>query len=148
MTDAPVSDDEDGPFDGAAVAEELIQAAGGRPPADNDGAVRSALVNAMVAMKKRFYGRGPVAGKAWLLDDYAFVALEGGLTRNEETLLADGKEHLIRTYRLSFEETMSDATVGAVEAIVGRKVLSYHSQVVFEPTRSYEIFLLEPPSAG
>jgi uncharacterized protein YbcI len=135
-------DEEHGPFAGGEVAEELIQAGGGRPAPDNEGAVRSALVNAMVAMKKRFYGRGPVAGKAWLLDDYAFVALEGGLTRNEETLLADGKEHLIRTYRLSFQETMSDATVQAVEEITGRKVLSYHSQIVFEPTRSYEIFLL------
>jgi uncharacterized protein YbcI len=139
-----MAEDEDGPFNGEALAEELVEAAGGRPPADNDGAVRAALVNAMVAMKKRFYGRGPVAGKAWLLDDYAFVALEGGLTRNEETLLADGKEHLIRTYRLSFQETMSDATVGAVEKITGRRVLSYHSQIVFEPSRSYEIFLLAP----
>jgi uncharacterized protein YbcI len=133
------------PFDGAAAVEELVQAAGGRPSADNDGAVRSALVNAMVAMKKRFYGKGPEAGKAWLLDDYVFVALEGGLTRNEEILLADGKEDLIRSYRLSFQETMSDATTGAVEEVTGRKVLSYHSQIVFEPTRSFEIFLLDAP---
>jgi uncharacterized protein YbcI len=138
-------DDEASPMDGDGAIEELVRAAGGRPPADNFGAVRSALVNAMVAMKKRFYGRGPEAGKAWLLDDYVFVALEGGLTRNEEILLADGKEHLVRTYRLSFQETMSDATTGAVEEVTGRKVLSYHSQIVFSPTRSYEIFLLDAP---
>ena len=141
----PDEEDESGPFDGTGVAGELVAAAGGRPPRDNDGAVRAALVNAMVAMKKRFYGRGPEAGKAWLLDDYVFVALEGGLTRNEEILLADGKEDLIRSYRLSFQETMSDATTGAVEEVTGRKVLSYHSQVVFAPTRSYEIFLLDAP---
>jgi uncharacterized protein YbcI len=108
------------------------------------GSVRAAVANAMVAMKKKYYGRGPTAAKAWILDDYVFVALEGGLTRNEETLLADGKEDLVRTYRLSFQETMTDVTVAAVEELVGRKVLTYHSQIMFHPTRAFEIFVLEP----
>jgi len=58
-------------------------------PQEPGGWVRTALANAMVGMKKQFYGRGPTAAKAWILDDYVFVAMEGGLTRNEETLLAD-----------------------------------------------------------
>ena len=105
--------------------------------------VASSISAAMVALKKQYYGRGPERARTFLNGEYVFTVLEGGLTRNEETLLADGKEHLIRNYRLSFQETMSDATVGAVEEITGRKVLSYHSQIVFEPTRSYEIFLLD-----
>ena len=28
-----------------------------------------ALANAMVGMYKQFYGRGPTAAKAWILDD-------------------------------------------------------------------------------
>jgi len=113
------------------------------------GSVRAALANAMVGMKKQYYGRGPTAAKAWLLDDYVFVAMEGGLTRNEETLLADGKEHLVRSYRLSFQETMTETTTAAVEEITGRKVLTYHSQIAFHPTRAFEIFLLEPePDRG
>src|SRR4051812_20279068 len=129
------------------TTEEIVHEAGGRMP-DEGGSVRAALANAMVGMKKQYYGRGPTAAKAWILDDYVFVALEGGLTRNEETLLADGKEALVRSYRLSFQETMSTQTVAAVEEITGRKVLSYHSQIVFEPTRSFEIFLLEPGEGG
>ena len=107
--------------------------------------MRAALANAMVALKKQYYGRGPTAAKAWLLDDYLFVALEGGLTRNEETLLADGKEDVVRSYRLSFQETVSEAAIGAVERLTGRRVLSYHSQIVFEPTRAFEIFVLDAP---
>jgi uncharacterized protein YbcI len=126
-------------------AEALVHAAGGHMP-DEGGSVRAALANAMVGMKKQYYGRGPTAAKAWILDDYVFVAMEGGLTRNEETLLADGKEDLVRSYRLSFQETMSETTMGAVEEITGRKVLTYHSQIVFGPTRAFEIFLLEPES--
>jgi uncharacterized protein YbcI len=70
--------------------------------------------------------------------------MEGGLTRNEETLLEDGKEDLVRTYRLAFQETMRDTMMGTVAEITGRRVLTYHSQIVFHPTRAFEIFLLEP----
>jgi uncharacterized protein YbcI len=123
-------------------AADLI--AGAQAEAPHLGHQRSALATAMVGLKKQYYGRGPTAAKAWLLDDYVFVALEGGLTRNEETLLADGKEALVRSYRLSFQETMGETTMRAVEEIVGRKVLTYQSQIVFGPARSFEIFVLEP----
>jgi len=129
------------------AADELVSAAGGQMPHEPGGSVRAALANAMVGLKKQYYGRGPTAAKAWLLDDYVFVAMEGGLTRNEDTLLADGKEDVVRTYRLSFQETMRDVTVGAVEEITGRTVLTYHSQIVFGPTRSFEIFVLGPAHA-
>jgi uncharacterized protein YbcI len=131
--------------DAVASPEELVHGEGGKMPHEG-GSVRAALANAMVAMKKQYYGRGPTAAKAWLLDDYVFVAMEGGLTRNEETLLADGKEDLVRRYRLSFQETIGETTMAAVEQITGRKVLTYHSQIVFGPTRAFEIFVLEPES--
>ena len=126
------------------AAEELVRAADGRMPDEPGGSVRSALANAMVGLKKQYYGKGPTAAKAWILDDYVFVAMEGGLTRNEETLLADGKEDVVRAYRLSFQETVRDTTMQAVAELVGRRVLTYHSQIVFHPTRAFEIFVLEP----
>jgi uncharacterized protein YbcI len=125
-------------------ARELVKAAGGQMPGEHGGSLRTALANAMVGMKKQFYGRGPTAAKAWILDDYVFVAMEGGLTRNEETLLADGKADLVRSYRLSFQETVGPTTMDAVSELVGRKVLTYHSQIVFDPPRTFEIFVLEP----
>src|ERR1700749_1194516 len=96
-----------------ASARELIESAGGRMPQETGGSLRTALANAMVGMKKQFYGRGPTAAKAWILDDYVFVAMEGGLTRNEETLLADGKDALVRGYRLSFQETVRETVCAA-----------------------------------
>jgi uncharacterized protein YbcI len=124
--------------------EQLVRAGDDSMPDEPGGSVRAALANAMVGMKKQFYGRGPTAAKAWILDDYVMVALEGGLTRNEETLLADGKEDLVRSYRLSFQETMSEVLTQAVSEITGRRVLTYHSQIVFDPTRTFEMFVLEP----
>ena len=128
----------------ANPAKELVHAAGGHMPDEPGGSVRAALANAMVGMKKQHYGRGPTAAKAWLLDDYVFVALEGGLARSEETLLADGKEDEVRRYRLSFQETMGETVMEAVAEITGRRVLTYHSQIVFDPARTFEIFVLEP----
>ncbi len=127
-----------------STAREMVHAAGGQMPQEPGGSLRAAVANAMVGLKKQYYGRGPTAAKAWILDDYVFVALEGGLTRNEETLLADGKEELVRMYRLSFQETMETVLTGAVTEITGRRVLTYHSQIVFNPTRTFEMFVLEP----
>jgi uncharacterized protein YbcI len=123
-------------------AQELIEAAGGQAT----GSLRSALANAMVGLKKRYYGRGPEAAKAYVEDDYIFIVMEGGLTRNEETLLANGKEDLVRQYRLAFQETVSASAMGAVEELTGRRVVGYHSQVVFHPMRAFEIFVLAPES--
>jgi uncharacterized protein YbcI len=137
-----MSDDQDQST--KSSARELVEAAGGQMPQEPGGSVRTALANAMVGMKKQLYGRGPTAAKAWILDDYVFVAMEGGLTRNEETLLADGKQDLVRSYRLSFQETVAPKVMVAVAELVGRGVLTYHSQIVFDPPRTFEIFVLEP----
>jgi uncharacterized protein YbcI len=66
-------------------------------------------------------------------------------TRNEETMIERGHEDLVRTYRLRFQEAMEDPTVEAVQRITGRKVLGYHSQIVFSPERAFEIFVLDRP---
>jgi uncharacterized protein YbcI len=120
-------------------AKDLIDAAGDRP-----GSLRAALANALVGLRKRHYGRGPEAAKAYIEDDYIFVVLEGGLTRNEETLLAAGQDDLVRRYRLAFQEAVAPTATGAVEELTGRRVIGYHSQVVFRPAREFEIFVLAP----
>ena len=116
------------------------------PHTPESGSLRSALANVVVGLMKKHYGRGPTAAKAWLLDDYVFIATEDGLTRSEETLLTDGKEDEIRRYRLSFQETVGPTLTRAVSELTGRRVLTYHSQIVFCPTRCFEIFVLEPQS--
>ena len=111
---------------------------------EDGGSTRTALENAIVGLFKKQYGRGPAAAKAWLLDDeYVFIALEEGLTRGEETLLAAGKEEEIRRFRLEYESTVAEEAMQLVGEITGRRVIDYHSQIVFHPVRSFEIFVLE-----
>ena len=109
----------------------------------SQGGLRAELANAMVGLKKEFYGKGPVAAKAYINDNYIFVVLEEGLTRNEKTMLDAGHEDLVRNYRLRFQEAMTETTTEAVERLTGRKVTGYHSQITFNPTRGYEIFALD-----
>jgi uncharacterized protein YbcI len=128
-----------------ASAAELI-AASGDVADERGGTLRMALSNAMVGLKKQYYGKGPSRARSYLMDEYVFVVMEGGLTRSEETLLAAGKSDLVRNYRLAFQETVTHTTVRAVEELTGRKVLTYQSQILFEPTRVFEIFVLDAPA--
>jgi uncharacterized protein YbcI len=111
---------------------------------EEHGALRTALANAMVGLMKDAWGRGPTGAKAWLLDDYVLIVLENSLTRAEETLLDAGKDDLVRTYRLAFQETVRAQAIAAVQDLTGRRVLDYHSQIVFRPPRAFEMFVLEP----
>ena len=113
---------------------------------ESEGSVRAAISNAMVGLKKRYYGKGPERARTYMGDNYVFCVLEGGLTRNEETLIEAGQHDLVRNYRLAFQEAVGPMTTDAVEQITGRKVLGYHSQIVFDPDRGFEIFVLDGPA--
>src|SRR3954451_12093372 len=102
--------------------------------------MRAALSNAMVRRKAELYGKGPERAKTYLNEEHVFVVMEGGLTASEEQLIAAGEHDLVRRYRLRFQEVTADELTGDVERITGRSVVGYHSQIVFEPTRIYEIF--------
>jgi uncharacterized protein YbcI len=112
---------------------------------EGPGGMRAAISNAMVRRKAELYGKGPTRAKTYFNDDYVFCVMEGGLTTNEETLVEAGEEQLVRQYRLRFQEVTGAQLCGDVERITGRKVLTYHSQIVFGPARIFEIFLLDEP---
>jgi uncharacterized protein YbcI len=112
---------------------------------DRRRSINLEISNAMVGLKKQFYGKGPVKSKTYINDNYVFCILEGGLTKNEETLLQAGEEQLVRQYRLRFQEVMAQTTKKAVEEITRRKVIGYHSQVIFDPEFGFELFVLDGP---
>src|SRR5215207_8602149 len=103
----------------------------GEADIERRGDPRAQVSNAMVALKKRFYGKGPERARSYVVDEYVFCAMEGGLTRNEEVLVEAGEERAVREYRLLFQEAMTKTTTGAIEEITGRPVIGYHSQITF-----------------
>jgi uncharacterized protein YbcI len=120
-------------------------ATGAERSSDPIGTMRAAVSTGIVQAMARLYGRGPTKAKTYVNDNYVFCVLEDGLTPNEERLVREGEEHLVRQYRLRFQEVVFEELTGVVEQATGRKVLTYHSQVVFDPPRLFEIFLLDEP---
>jgi uncharacterized protein YbcI len=102
--------------------------------------------NAIVGVFRECYGRGPTKAKTYMFDDYVVCVLEDILTTVETTLVKNGEEALVRTVRLTFQEQVADRFTGAVAEIMGREVVTYHSQVTFDPPMGFEFFVLKPES--
>jgi uncharacterized protein YbcI len=132
----------EGPLDDAAGLTEAGEGVAEVPAAS--GSLRAAISNAMVGLKAKWYGKGPERARTFMADDHVFVVMDGGLTRNEETLLAAGQAAAVREYRLLFEATMRETTMMTLAELTGRTVLDYHSQIVFDPPRILEWFVLGP----
>jgi uncharacterized protein YbcI len=111
----------------------------------SDGRTRVALSNALVRIWKEHYGRGPTSARAIIDGNMVFVILQDGLTRNEETLLAAGRQQVVRDFRATFMDTMREHFNAAVTEITGREVLAHEGQMTFEPTMTIEIFVLDGP---
>ncbi|MGH2742013.1 MAG: Na-translocating system protein MpsC family protein [Thermoleophilaceae bacterium] len=107
-----------------------------------NGEQLAAVSNAIVGIFSECYGRGATKAKTYEFDNYMFVVLEDILTTVERTLVERGEEDLVRSVRLTFQETLSDRIKSEIVAIVGREVVAYHSQVTFHPDRGFEIFVL------
>ena len=104
----------------------------------------AAVSNAVVSIFSECYGRGPTKAKSYAFDNYVVVVLEDLLTTVERTLVNNGESDLVRRVRLTFQEIEADRFKDAVAEAMDRKVLTYHSQIVFDPPMGFEFFVLEP----
>ena len=100
----------------------------------------------MVRTQKRFFGKGPTKAKSYMLDDFLLIVMRGGVTVAEQTMLASNREHLVRQFRQEFENEMGRHLVDMIEDLTGRKVVTYQSQIVFDPDIVFEIFVFENPA--
>src|SRR5690348_15034379 len=91
--------------------------------ADPLGTMRAAVSTGIVQTMAQLYGRGPTKAKTYFNDNYVFCVLEGGLTPNEERLVAAGEGRLVREYRLRFQEVVEEELTGVVADATGRKVI-------------------------
>jgi uncharacterized protein YbcI len=102
----------------------------------------AAISAAIVQIFSDAYGRGPTKAKTYAFDDYLLCVLEDLLTTVEKTLIEKGQETLVRQVRLRFQEAESGQFKSAVEEVVGRPVIAYHSKMTFHPAVGFEMFVL------
>jgi uncharacterized protein YbcI len=111
------------------------------------GDLLSRLSNEMVQAQKSFFGTEPTAAKSYIFDDLLLIVMRGGFTTAERTMLDFGHADLVRRFRQIFENEMGDALIGVVEELTGRKVLTYQSQVLFDPDIALELFVFDDTDA-
>jgi uncharacterized protein YbcI len=103
----------------------------------------SEISRELVAAMKQNYGRGPVSAKSYLIDDFLLVVMRGGMNTAERTMLDKGRNDIVRDFRQAFQNEMGDYLISIVERLTGRPVVTYQSQVLFDPDVIIEIFFFK-----
>lgn len=122
-------------------------------PADtypSSGQMASAISNAVVSLFADYLGRGPTRARTSFGRDLVAVVLEETLTKAERRLVAEGEIEAVLATRRTFQRTMREDLIAAVERVTGRTVAAFLSDQHVAPDVSVEIFVLEPaaPAAG
>src|SRR5215204_2040747 len=117
------------------------------PPA-MDGALRSAISQAIVRIHAEHYGKGATQAKTYAWDDLVVTVLRDVLTTAERTLIEVDKAETVRSVRTTFQSTMEATFRAAIERLTGRRVLSFMSQVDPQNGLGVEVFVLEPLPGG
>lgn len=107
----------------------------------------SEISREVVAAMKRNFGRGPVSAKSYFIDDFLLIVMRGGLTPAEKSLLEKERPDAVREFRQIFENEMAPELIGMIERMTGREVVTYQSQILFDPDIIVEIFFFDDESA-
>ncbi len=99
------------------------------------------LSNAMVALHRRHFGRGPGAAKSFVTDEMAVCVLSDIYTQVEKTLIGAGQAEHVRRTRGLHQEALEDDYKTCVEEVMGRPVVAFLSVVHVEPDVAIDIFL-------
>ena len=118
-------------------------AAAMRGSPSHGGPLRQELSNAIVALFKEHFGRGPADCRTYLEPDLVVVVMTGGYYAAEQTLFEAGKWHEVRQARMSWQDTMQARFVETIERLTQRRVKAFMSANHQSPDVTVEVFVLE-----
>jgi uncharacterized protein YbcI len=104
------------------------------------------LSNAMVALHREHFGRGPGAARSFINDETVVCVLSDIYTAVERTLIGAGQAEHVRRTRTLHQEALEDEYKAGVEAIMQRPVEAFLSVVHVDPDVAVEIFMLGDPA--
>lgn len=113
--------------------------------ASQGGQVLVELSNAMVALHRENFGRGPGAARSFHDGEMVISVLSDIYTAAERTLIAAGEAEHVRRTRTLHQEALEDEYKASVERILDRPVAAFLSAVHVEPDVAIEVFLLGAP---
>jgi uncharacterized protein YbcI len=113
--------------------------------AEQKGDLLSAVTRELIALHKRFYGRGATRAKALFAHpNLLLVEMEDVFLTVEHTLVEKGRRDFVQQARRTFQSAMRDEFIETIETLVGRRVEGYESVTFTAPDRVLEIFYLDP----
>jgi uncharacterized protein YbcI len=128
---------------------DMTQGLSDETPAERRGMQTAELSNAMVAIYKEQFGRGPTkAHTVYATKDLLVCTLENSLTPAEEKMLALDEHQRVREIRMFFQHAAEKEFVETVERISGRRVRGFVSGMDTHQDISTEVFYLEPQAAS
>ena len=110
---------------------------------DSSPDLLAAISREMVQNMKKYYGKGPIKAKTYLMDDICLVVMRNGQLAAEDTMIQAGLEDSVRQFRQEFQNQMAERLIGTVEQLTGRKVVTYQSQVLFKPHIVCQLFFFD-----
>jgi uncharacterized protein YbcI len=111
--------------------------------------VLAAVSNAMVALHKEQFGRGPTNARSnFAGPDTLVCVLDDVLLPAERKMVNMGEHQRVRETRSAFQVAAADDFVRAVEQIVQRKVRAFASATDATNNVVFENFVFEPNGGG
>ena len=118
-------------------------------PLLSGGHLLSAISQAIVAILREHYGRGPMKAKTYVNDDLVVVVMRGsGFTPLEQTIMDDDGAERVVAMRHEFQRVMAERYKQTITELTGRKVLAFLSQAHVEPDITVEMFFVDGPLPG
>jgi uncharacterized protein YbcI len=109
------------------------------------GSVLTSVTNAMVALHKEQFGRGPVRARtAWADDATLVCTMHGAMLPAEVALTEMGHATQVQGSRVFFQSATRDKFIGAVEELTGRNVRAFSSAIDPAAETVWEIFEFHP----
>src|SRR4051812_7970824 len=117
--------------------------------AESDATTVATVSNAMVALHKEQFGRGPTRTRTYFAGPDAMITvLEDALLPAEKAMVAMGEAMRVQATRLLLQEATRDRFIQTVEQIVHRKVRSFQSACDAHAEVVTEIMIFEPLESG
>ena len=105
------------------------------------------ISRAMVKLYKEQFGRGPQTAFTNFSGPNTVVSIIGNsLTPVERAMRDMGERQRLRDIRMMFQHATEEQFRGAVEEILGRRVIAFMSGIDVDEDISCEVFTLEPES--
>jgi uncharacterized protein YbcI len=103
------------------------------------------ISNAMVALHKEQFGRGPTKAQShWAGADALLCVMDDALLPAERTMVDMGEQQRVRESRMFLQVATAEQFVATVETITGRTVRAFASATDPDKGVVMENFILEP----